>query len=305
MICNGLSQIRGMDAIHMSSLQEQQLDAFYKGLKGVMLNKAQKAMPWYDAAWLHQFIVAQKLIKQFQPSKLNDFIHAFDRLRTDPNFEVKHVKDTLKLDVLNKVKEIISLIPREDHKSHEVESFGRLIVHDQPYFTELQRAMVPFVSELAGEEVEASYNFLSLYSGFGVCEPHIDAPSAKWTLDICVDQSDEWPISFSQIIPWPDGPTYSGDDWQRQIKTSEELKFKSHTLKPNEAILFSGSSQWHYRDAMPTALEQGFCHLLFFHFIPVGTSEISNPANWAEIFDIPELSGLGDSEINVIAKHES
>jgi hypothetical protein len=63
----------------------------------------------------------------------------------------------------------------------------------------MQRELVARVSDLVGEEVEPSYNFLSLYTRMGIFEPHLDAPSAKWTLDICIDQSEPWPIYFSQI----------------------------------------------------------------------------------------------------------
>lgn len=278
------------------SSKEQQLAEFDQVVKTLMLKKHEKNMPWYDSVWLHRFLVAQMLIEQAQPAKLAEFMHAFNPLRTDPSFKIQQVKDTFNLDVLQKVKDIIASLPADTHESHEIDRFGRLIVHDHAFFSELQRSMVPFVSELAGEEVEPCYNFLSLYSGFGVCEPHIDAPSAKWTLDICIDQSDEWPINFSQIVPWPDGTSRSDKDWQRQIKTSPDLKFQPYALKPNEAILFSGSSQWHYRDAVLDSSSERFCHLLFFHYIPVGMSELVDPANWSAIFDIPELAGLGFSD---------
>ncbi len=34
--------------------------------------------------------------------------------------------------------------------------------------------------------------------------PHMDAPDAMWTLDICLEQSEPWPISFSQPVDWPE-----------------------------------------------------------------------------------------------------
>ena len=57
------------------------------------------------------------------------------------------------------------------------------------------------VSGLVGEAVEASYNFLSLYAGAASCAVHMDAPSAKWTLDICIDQSRLWTIEVSDVVP--------------------------------------------------------------------------------------------------------
>jgi hypothetical protein len=164
------------------------------------------------------------------------------------------------------------------------------VVHNHPYFTELQRSTTALVSELAGEPVEPIYNFLSLYSKFGVCPVHLDAPEAKWTLDICIEQTEPWPIHFSQIVPWPEELPYQGDDWQEQIKRAPELKFQSYTLHPGQALLFSGSSQWHYRDRLSTNGAQHSCKLLFFHFVPQGTLELSQPKNWPKLFALPELA---------------
>lgn len=88
-----------------------------------------------------------------------------------------------------------------------------------------------------------------------------------------------------------------GADWQQFIKDNADLKFTSKVLHPSDAIVFSGSSQWHYRDRIPTADKKGFCHLLFFHFIPEGTAELVHPRNWAEIFDVPELETIPNLEI--------
>jgi hypothetical protein len=38
--------------------------------------------------------------------------------------------------------------------------------------------------------------------------------------------------------------------------------------------------------------DSNFCHLLFFHFIPAGTSALISPANWKDLFDIPDLARL-------------
>jgi hypothetical protein len=66
--------------------------------------------------------------------------------------------------------------------------------------------------------------------------------------------------------------------------------FTSHALKSGEALLFSGSSQWHYRDPLPRG--GGFAHLLFFHFVPRGLGEVVEPQNWARVFDVPELAQI-------------
>ena len=83
---------------------------------------------------------------------------------------------------------------------------------------------------------------------------------------------------------WPEA------GWEQAIKESPALHFTPHTLQPGEAVVFSGSSQWHYRDAIPDTGTGQFCDLLFFHFIPKGSAELVKPENWARIFGIPGLS---------------
>jgi hypothetical protein len=172
---------------------------------------------------------------------------------------------------------------------HEVHRFGRFIVHDHPLITELQQSIIGLVSEAAGEQVEPGYNFLSLYTKSGVCPVHMDSPEAKWTLDLCVRQDAPWPIHLSQVVDWPEPSQYSGDDWETLIKHSPGHRFSSYSLEPGNAILFSGSSQWHYRDPHPGGEDQS-CDLVFFHFVPEGMRSTIDPTNWPRLFGIPELA---------------
>ena len=243
--------------------------------------------PWYDSGWLYQYVAAKMLIERVRPKLLSEFMTTFDCLRTDPKFEVRKLDRVFNDEVMIQIRETIRSMPADANEYTEIDKFGRIVVHNHPFFTYLQKTVLPLVSELAGELVEPSYNFLSLYSKLGVCEPHMDAPDAKWTLDLCIEQSDAWPIHFSRIVPWPEQFAYQGEDWQTYLKQSSDLQFRSFSLEPNEAVLFSGSSQWHYRDSFPG---DGFCHLLFFHYIPKGMDELVRPANWPRVFDIPELA---------------
>ena len=245
--------------------------------------------PWYDAAWLRQYVAAKKVIARFHPKMLTEFISAFDRLRTRPDFAVRKLGRVFDDDVMERIRETIRTMPADTYEKHEIKRFGRMVVHDHPFFTDLQKSIQPLVSELAGEIVEPCYNFLSLYSQFGVCEPHMDTPRAKWTLDLCIEQTNVWPIHFSQIVPWPEQFAYQGEDWQASVKQSPDLQFTSYSLQPNEAVLFSGSSQWHYRDALTDFESGGFCNLVFFHYLPEGMRELATPRSWPKMFGIPEL----------------
>jgi hypothetical protein len=249
-------------------------------------------LKWYDSAWLGRYLAAKVIIGKVAPHRLLEFTNSFDILRTDPAFKVKEVPAVFDAEALARIKGIIKSIPMHTMEMHEIQTFGRFVVHNHPTFTQMQQDLTGFVSALVGEEVEPGFNFLSLYTRMGICEPHLDTPLAKWTLDICIDQSEPWPIHFSQIVPWPEERVELGDDWQSAIKNSPQLAFQSKVLMPGNGIVFSGSSQWHYRDALPSTSSKSFCDLLFFHYIPKGTAEIVKPANWAGMFDVPELAGI-------------
>jgi hypothetical protein len=199
---------------------------------------------------------------------------------------------------MEKIRHVAATLRPTDLEFHEARRFGRFVVHDHPVLTELQERTVPLVSEQVGEPVEAKYNFLSLYSARGVCSVHMDSPESKWTLDLCVEQSAPWPIFFSDVQSWPESAAggWKNDGWENQIKQSRSVNFTSHTLHPGQAVIFSGSAQWHYRDPMPEAQGPQFCTLLFFHYIPKGTSDLVKPKNWARRFGIPELSALNEGE---------
>jgi hypothetical protein len=249
-------------------------------------------LKWYDSRWLETYLAAKEIVRQTAPAKFAEFEERLSIFRTSPSFKYMKLDDFFNEKFREEIKSTIRSIPKEKFEIHELQNFGRFVVHDFAPFTNLQNDLTDRVSELVGEPVEASYNFLSMYTKMGKCEPHLDAPSAKYTLDVCIDQSEPWPIHFSQITPWPDEKGSLGRNWQSEIKSHAGLNFKAETLMPGDAILFSGSSQWHYRDPLPAKGSNSFCDLLFFHFMPRGCAEIIQPRNWAAMFNIPELSSL-------------
>ncbi|MEM7602371.1 MAG: hypothetical protein AAF357_13260 [Verrucomicrobiota bacterium] len=249
--------------------------------------------PWYDSLWLSRYAQACEIIEKSRPDLLDDFKKHFEVFRTDPSFSAVKSKRVLDSDFLIEARKVIESLQPTDLEKHEFFRMGRHVVHNHDFFTTLQRSLTDLVSDQAGEEVEPSYNFLSLYNNLGNCSIHMDSPQAKWTLDICIDQSDVWPIHFSKVLPWPEDMNQLGEDWAQQLKADSENQFAAYDLKPGEAVLFSGSSQWHYREPIAQPKEKGhFCHLAFLHYVPKGTADWISPDSWAEKFGIPELSGL-------------
>lgn len=246
------------------------------------------AFGWYDSHFLARFEAARRMLERTNPGAIDAFVAAFEPLRTDQSFSVKHLPKLLDQARFDELLGIVQALPAAMLKGYEAAEFGRGIVHDLPVLSTLQQELTPLVASLAGEAVEPSYNFLSLYNGDGRCPPHMDAPSAKWTLDLCLAQSCAWPIHFSDIVPWPTASSAAHLP-DRLDPANLGVDFTAHVLQPNDALLFSGSSQWHYRDAIP---DGGFCHLAFLHYRPVGSGPLVKPSRWAEHFGLPELAVL-------------
>ncbi len=247
--------------------------------------------PWYDGYWLRAFAEVREYLATHDPDTLQDFLAKTDVFRTDPGFSVRHLPTVCTPEVMEGVRSLTRSLSPSDLELHEAKTFGRWVVHNHPYLTELQRDATSRVSDLCGEEVEPRYNFLSMYTQLGRCPMHMDAPLAKYTLDICIAQSEPWDIHFSQVVPWPEQGV-DPDDWVDQVRSDPDLRFESFALEPGEAILFSGSSQWHYRDPIPGAGGRSFCDLLFFHYIPKGTAELIEPTNWPTLLGRSELAEL-------------
>ncbi len=246
----------------------------------------------YDALWLKAYYAAKAIVARVALEKLEHFTRSFDVFRTDPGFATLYLPQVITPELLANMRDMIRAIPKEQYEFHELKSFGRFLVHNLPEFIEIQAQMVDLVSEWVGEPVEPSYRLLGLYTRMGVCDPHLDSPASKWTLDICIDQSEAWPLHIGKVIDWPKERANLTDSIRAEICNDPELEFRSVTMEPADAVLFSGSSQWHYRNALPRSRGKSFCDMLFFHYIPRGTAELIVPANWPRLFDVAEIAQI-------------
>lgn len=257
---------------------------------------------WYDTGFLIRYNAARDFLAMVRPEAVRGFEARFDLLRTRPDYRIVQFESLFNDEIVGKIKDVVASLPVSRLEKHERGFFGRDVVHNHALFTELQASLVPLVSEAAEEPVEPGYNFLSLYGGDGRCSVHMDEPIAKWTLDYCIDQSCAWPIYFSRVVDWPGSATIANFD-SAAVKADSTLQFETHALLPNNALLFAGSGQWHYRDRIP---DGGFCNLLFFHYQPEGAKQLTNASNWPDMFDLPELKVLLDlcNEVHSSTRHD-
>lgn len=227
------------------------------------------SFPWYDSGWLERYVATRQTLRRHWPEELEAFEARFAPLHTSSTFATRTVEGVFDDATLAAARRVAD-DARRAPELHELDRFGRLVAHNVPFFNQLQIDLVDFVGDLVGESVEPAYNFLSLYTrldGFG---PHLDAPTAKWTLDVCLDQSEPWPLSISQVVEWPDDFPPTDGDWEADIVSDPNLHFTEFVHEPGDGVVFSGSSQWHFRAPLPRA---GTSDLVFFHYIPLGARD--------------------------------
>ncbi len=150
--------------------------------------------------------------------------------------------------------------------------FVRRYAHNVPYFVNIHRQLTEFASEQFGEPLKPSYVFLSLYEDGGICPLHIDRPQCYRTIDYLIqqDQAEPWPIRIGE--PMSDEQRQALDESgaghpQTEGEIADRIAAETWTdalLEPNDAVLYSGTHQWHYR---PERL-RGRADLVFFHFVP-------------------------------------
>jgi hypothetical protein len=162
----------------------------------------------------------------------------------------------------------------------DLELFGRRYAHNPPYLVGIHRQLTEFASEQFGEPLKPSYSFLSMYDDNGICPLHIDRPQCYRTIDYLIqqDQAEPWPIRIGE--PMTDEQRQALDEsGSGHPNTEDEIagRIAAETwtdvlLEPNDAVLYSGTHQWHYR---PERLK-GRADLVFFHFVP---ADFDGPLN--------------------------
>lgn len=155
--------------------------------------------------------------------------------------------------------------------SVENEQFVRRYTHNTPYLANIHRQLTDYASQAFGEPVKPSYVFLSMYDNGGICPLHVDRPQCRYTIDYLIDQeqTEPWPIRIAETMSDQQRQTieesreYYPDTEEAIAARIEAEQWNDALLSPNDAALYSGTHQWHYR---PERLK-GTASLVFFHFV--------------------------------------
>jgi hypothetical protein len=155
---------------------------------------------------------------------------------------------------------------------YDGEKFSRFMAQNVGIFQHIHNQLADFVSEQFEEQVKPSYSFLSMYDNNGICPLHIDRDQCLYTIDYLIRQDDPepWPIYIGQPISDEerqdicDTGLATPEDEHHIFRIKEGQTFTKVELQPNDAVLYSGTHQWHYRDR----INFGQADLAFFHFVP-------------------------------------
>ena len=258
-------------------------------LCAALVLRQEARLAWYDSFFLRRFALARRFLEVHSPGEVARFVEGFAPLQPPPDVAPSLLPALFDAAQQKAIMEEVAAIRPDALETHEIAAFGRHVVHDHPPFLALQRALLPKVSALIGCELALGYNFLSLYGPTGRCDPHMDQPLSMYTLDYCIAQNVRWPIRFSRRVDWMDVAQHPASP--QDVLDDPALDFTPYELEENDALLFCGSAQWHYREAMPPG---GYSHLLFFHYYPAGCEALVNPAQWPAHFGLPQLQALLD-----------
>lgn len=116
----------------------------------------------------------------------------------------------------------------------------RRIRHNDPLAALIHRDLAPRVEALVERPIKPSYSFLACYGEGGHVPAHRDRAQCRYTLDLCVEDG-----GFGE--PWP-----------------LFVEDRAYVFGPNEALLYLGCDQTHYRQARPAGSPAS---LVFFHFV--------------------------------------
>jgi hypothetical protein len=171
------------------------------------------------------------------------------------------IKNVFTKEEHDKLKEFLQSYPRSS--MDYAESMGRhLLTHST--INEYSEKLIPVARELfESEGLLPSYSLFSHYEGpTASLYRHIDDNACTYTIDLCLYQNE----------PWALGIQHDGID-------------QEYILNENEAVVYYGNDQEHWRPEFPNPGSQHVA-MIFFHFV--------EPDHWYHI--------KGPDYVNVVRK---
>lgn len=245
--------------------------------------------PWYDTHQLDAIELARRYLAVVRPDRLDSFLERLSRYQVDLSFRARTLHDILPARRMAQVQSAVVDVCQQDLMLGEAALHGRVKAKHHPVFAALHEELTGFVEAQVGEALEPSYLMFTRYDSTGRLPVHLDSPDSKWALGICLQAPVSWPLHCGRTVSWP--PPHNPDWTPGHVLSDPAMEFRAYDLQVGDAVLFSGSCQWHYRDPVPP-MGSGHFDLLYLQYVPRGEGRIIKPRYWAEEFDIPELAEL-------------
>lgn len=191
-------------------------------------------VPLQTTQQLHEFIFSGPKEIWHDNTTLYEFLDG--HLLPLKNWNPKIIAGVLEEKALSELKSYSQKVLLRPEMLIHCHTFQRFALHNSAYLEKMHQQLTPLMQKETGRELQPTYAYLSLYGNKGYCPPHRDHHRCQWTLDLCVSQDQEWPLFV------------------------EDKKF---LLKENDALIYSGTDQLHWRERIHT---NGHCNLVFFHF---------------------------------------
>jgi hypothetical protein len=151
----------------------------------------------------------------------------------------------------NDIKELDRIISLKEHIYHEADS-GRLLQNlnslQTSYLNQKITDKVKSILEKNLKMVAEGYTTYSIEYGSPILAPHCDSNETQYILDYHVDSNVEWPIA---------------------------VEGEYVNLKNNEAVLFSGKYDIHWRPKKEFK-DGEFVSMIFFHFVDLDNLEAAS-----------------------------
>jgi hypothetical protein len=123
-------------------------------------------------------------------------------------------------------------------------TLGRHLVNS-PVIDNYAEKLIPLAKKMFNSEnIKTSYSLFAHYEGPGAnLFRHVDDNACTYTIDLCLYQTEPWAI----------GINHNNED-------------KEYILQENEAVLYYGNDQEHWRPKFPNPESQNV-GMIFFHFV--------------------------------------
>jgi hypothetical protein len=176
----------------------------------------------------------------------------------------KVIKQFIGHSLLEKIRDRVRVLKESGKLFEDNEIFHRLKVRNDPALRKIHQLIIHQLALSYLPPTSPSYCFLSLYrEGKGICPVHVDKEYCEWTVTVCLNQSEPWPLYINSELFTEDLSQVDFFNLKEEEKRIYTTSSKEYLLEPGDAIIYSGTRHPHWRKQLAPG---NFCDLVFFHF---------------------------------------